>query len=314
MTESNGARSEFYARRVLPAMAAHAAQDGDEPSGTPGASAGGGSAGNSAPGASPGASATGAAHGGALRGGLGRVDTERVASYLYTGGLVAVHSAGRSREAIWSALKRNEIYGTSGDRILLWFDLLNAPGDLSRRAMGSQVKMQEPPRFEVRALGSFKQKPGCPADILASVPRSTIDRLCLGECYNPSDERRRITRIEVVRIHPQSRPNEPIDGLIEDPWRVIPCTGGAEGCVVTFEDRDFASAERDSLYYVRAIQEPTEAINGANMRCERDASGECTSVKPCYGDYRTPADDDCLAKTEERAWSSPIYVDWLNER
>jgi hypothetical protein len=317
MTESNGARSEFYARRVLPAMAARAARDGDEPSPAP-QSTGAGAAAPADGGAPAGASSTSGAPagggGGALRGGLGRVDTERVASYLYTGGLVAVHSAGRNREAIWSALKRNEIYGTSGDRILLWFDLLNAPGDAARRAMGSQVKMQEAPRFEVRAIGSFKQKPGCPADVLASVPRSTIDRLCIGECYNPSDERRRITRIEVVRIRPQSRPDEPIDGLIEDPWRVIPCTGGAEGCGASFEDPDFARAERDSLYYVRAIQEPTDAVNANNMRCERDANGECASVKPCYGDYRTPADDDCLGKTEERAWSSPIYVDWLGER
>jgi hypothetical protein len=180
--------------------------------------------------------------------------------------------------------------------------------------MGSQARMAEPPRFEVRAVGAFKQKPGCPADTLSAVPRGTIDRLCLGECYNPSDERHRVTRIEVVRIRPQSRPDEAVDGLIDDPWRVIPCPAGGESCVVRFDDPDFATGARDALYYVRAIQEPTEAVSAANMRCERDAKGECVSVKPCYSDYRTPASDECLAKTEERAWSSPIYVDWLTQR
>ena len=49
-------------------------------------------------------------------------------------------------------------------------------------------------------------------------------------------------------------------------------------------------------------------VNAGNLRCVRGADGECSEVRPCYGDYRTDYEDDCAAPEEERAWSSPIFV------
>ena len=220
------------------------------------------------------------------------VESERPASFFMTGGLVAAHSEARERDAIWDALQRREVYGTSGDRILLWFDLVNGPdGTLP---MGSQTELGWNPRFRVRAVGAFEQLPGCPEHSVSALSPERLEHLCRGECHHPGDTRRRITRIEVVRIRPQNRPDEPPD---------------AAGCTVEFEDGDFASADRSAVYYVRAVQEPTLASNAANLRCTFDESGRCVEVDPCYGDARTALDDDCLSPNEERAWSSPIFVD-----
>jgi len=235
-------------------------------------------------------------------------DKERNASFLYTGGLVAAHSVGRDRESVFQALERREVYGTSGSRILLWFDLLNGPDGPA--PMGSAVALAAAPRFTVRAAGAHMQQPGCPDDAHQALGSERLDALCLGECHHPADERHAITAIEVVRILPQRRRGEPVEGLIEDPWRRFRCPASPEGCVVTFEDSEYAGAARDAVYYVRALQSPTPAINGGGLRTRFDDQGRAVSVEPCFGGHQTPADDDCLAPVRERAWSSPIYVDW----
>ena len=234
-----------------------------------------------------------------------RNEVERAASFFVTGGLVAVHSQGRDREAVWDALDSREVYGTSGPRILLWFDLLNPP-TRDPAPMGTEVEMAEAPVFEVRAVGSFEQKPGCADSAVRALGEERVEWLCGGECLHPSDERRKISRVEVVRIRPQVEAGEPIAPLIEDPWQVHPCRADSEGCRVVFTDPDFAAAGRDAVYYVRAVEEPSLAVNADNLRCERDENGSCLAVRPCDPE---PLDAECLAETEQRAWSSPIFVD-----
>ncbi len=239
---------------------------------------------------------------------FGLRETERGGSFFLNGGLIAAHSEGRSRGAIWDAMGRREVYGTSGPRILLWFDLLNAPGSRAQEVpMGGEVGMEESPVFRVRAVGSFEQQPGCPTHTSEMLAAERLARLCKGECYHPSDTRRPISRIEIIRIRPQAEQDEPIETLIEDPWKSFACDPDPGGCTVHFADEDFTGEGRDVLYYARAIETPSLAVNAGGLRCERDEQGTCVRTRPCIG---VDESDDCLAETEERAWSSPIFVDY----
>ena len=94
--------------------------------------------------------------------------------------------------------------------------------------------------------------------------------------------------------------------LVEDPWRVFACPPDPAGCRIAFRDDEHPTSGRGALYYVRAIEAPSPAIGADPLRCRRDASGRCVEIDPCFSRAN---DDDCLAETEERAWSSPIFVD-----
>jgi hypothetical protein len=124
------------------------------------------------------------------------------------------------------------------------------------------------------------------------------------ECYFPTSKRYNIERLEVVRIRPQRVPGEDVRKLIDDPWKTILCKPASE-CTADFSDKDF---NRDSVYYVRALEEPTPVINGKNLRTTFDENGNPVAVALCYMDTRTDPKDDCLASVQQRAWSSPIFV------
>lgn len=242
-----------------------------------------------------------------LRAGFGSFEAEREASFFTTGGLAAVHTSGRDRESIWAGFTRKETYGTSGDRILLWFDLVSNDSILP---MGTTTTLTENPRFRVKAVGAFEQKDGCPDYSSTNISQEELERICKNECYNPSDVRKNISRIEVVKITPQISNNENVDNLIKDTWKTFECKPSQQGCEIEFEDNEFAENSRDTIYYVRAIQEPSPVVNGGNLRCTYNEKGECIKVNICYGDSRTDKEDDCLTLLEERAWSSPIYINY----
>jgi hypothetical protein len=211
------------------------------------------------------------------------------------GGLVAVWAEENSRDAIFRALRRKEVYGTSGPRMVVrlfggwelseglcedgqWLseaDEAGVPmgGDLpSRPAEGGA------PRFFVRAMadGGTAEHPGAP-----------------------------LQRIQIIKgwIDGQGNPKEKVYEVAGDPENgatVDPATcersgeGFDELCAV-WTDPDFDPALR-AFYYVRAVENPT--CRWTTWECNR--LPEAARPEGC--------EDPSIPKTvQERAWSSPIW-------
>ena len=213
------------------------------------------------------------------------LDIERGASFMYPGGLVAVHARGRDREAIWDALAAPR--GLRHERPA--HPALVRSRERARtapRRWAARSTLREAPRFEVRAVGSFVQQPGCPAEsvarALARATRATLWRRVL-----PPGRRAR-TRSRRSRWCASGRSGRPASRsapLIEDPWRRFECAPDPAGCVVAFEDPEFAtSGARRRLLRARAPgadaggqrREPAHA--SSTPRATRCASSPATAT------------------------------------
>lgn len=62
-------------------------------------------------------------------------------------GATGLYAAERTREAIWSALKRGRCYATTGERIILWVECAGQP-------MGSHVAVDGPAHLDVSVVGT----------------------------------------------------------------------------------------------------------------------------------------------------------------
>ena len=238
--------------------------------------------------------------------GLRLNEIERSGSFFYLGGIAAVHAKDRSRDGIWNALKAKQTYATSGHRILLWVNLMENGKKIAM--MGDKMERHENPQFKVTAVGSPKQKQGCPKYILDLLDNKKLEKMAFSECYYPTQERYKLQRLEVIRIRPQSYKGEAVAPLIEDPWKVFECPTHNPKCEVSFTDNEFKIGQRDALYYVRAIEEKTLIANGNTSRNEVDTDGNVIKVNICSGSYITDANDDCLSEKGHQAVSSPIYT------
>ncbi len=209
------------------------------------------------------------------------------------GGIIGVYAEENSRASIFAAMKRREVFGTSGPRIRPRFyagwempeGLCSDPEPLARAdAAGVPMGADLPPRGEAsspRFVLFAERDPGTP-----EVPGDLLQRLQIIKGWVD----------EAGGLHQQ----------------VIDVAGGENGasvdignCQVAGPGHDFLCGEwidpgfdptRRAVYYARAVENPS---------C-RYSTWQCLSLE---GDARpSHCDDPKMGETQqERAWTSPIW-------
>jgi hypothetical protein len=218
------------------------------------------------------------------------------------GGLVAAWAEENTREAIFAALRRREVYGTSGPRLVVRFfggwdlrpDLCDGP-DFAGRAdrggvpMGGELPPPEraagAPGFALFALRDpgTEGRPGAPLQ-RAQIVKGWVEG---GRAFE--------------RVYDVA--GDPGNGADVDLERCEPRGAGADALCTVWRDPDFEPGER-AFYYARVLENPTcrwsqYVCNAHAVDCGR-AGDLPEELAPCC--------DPARPRTiQERAWTSPIW-------
>ncbi len=217
------------------------------------------------------------------------------------GGLAAVWAEENSRDAIFDALLRREVYATSGPRIALRvFAGEELPSDLCERTdfakvgyetgvpMGGELQLNSSsaPRIAVMAAmdpGTAK-RPGLPLQTLQIV-KGSVD----------SEGQRSET---VIDIASSGKP-----ATVDINSCQTQGSGAAQLCSV-WQDPDF-DPEARHYYYARAVEVPR--CRWSQQLCVA-AAVDCSQPDTISPGYESCCRDDHRRQIQERAWSSPVWV------
>ncbi len=209
------------------------------------------------------------------------------------GGLVAVWSEENSREASFDALRRREVYGTSGPRIAVrMFAAWDLPEDLCTRA--DHVDVADERGVPMGGLLSPGPKDGAPRLVVAA----ERDAGAQGQPGTP------LQRVQIVKgwldaagvghIAVFDVASAGTDASV-DLDTCEPRGAGADALCGVWRDPQYDPSQ-PSFYYARVLEDPT---------C-RWSWRDCLSLPTAE---RPKACDELPRTIQERAWTSPIWVE-----
>ena len=210
------------------------------------------------------------------------------------GGLAGVYAEENSREAIFEALERREVFGTSGPRIEpRFFAAAELPEDLCARPDRLEVADRE----GVPMGGDLALARSAPGPVFAAFASADP-----GTATAPGGDLQRIQIIKGWVDDDGGLHEEVVDvaggrnGASVDPATCQPIGTGARELCGVWRDRAYDAA-LGAVYYARVVENPSCRFSA--WHC--NALPESERPPGCRHERMSPVQ-------QERAWTSPIWV------
>ena len=178
-------------------------------------------------------------------------------------GLGGVWARENTREAIWDALKRKEVYATTGDRpvVRVFAGWKFAPADLNRPDFAANGYAHGVPMGGNLPKASAGQRPAFLVYALRDPDGPNLDRIQIikGWLGKNGKSQERIFDVAVSggrKIGPDGRCKTPVGSTVDVANASYTNTIGAPALSAYWKDPSFDAAQR-AFYYVRVIQIPS---------------------------------------------------------
>jgi hypothetical protein len=217
------------------------------------------------------------------------------------GGLAVVWAEENSRDALFEAMRRREVYATSGNRPIVRLFAGDLPKNLCARAdlveegythgipMGAEtgpLRSNGSPRFAVLAL----KDPGVPGSPGAPLQRIQMIK---GWIDGNGDAQEKVFEIA----------GDPDNDASVDPATCQTAGPGFDSLCTVWEDPQFDRSQR-AFYYARILENPT--CRWSTYLCN-DLGVDCDDPSSVPQDFETCCDPQFPKIIQERAWTSPIF-------